>query len=166
MKRAIISDIHANLAAFEAVLRDIEVERVDQVFCLGDIIGYGPDPRACLELARSFPVNLRGNHEEAVLFGAVGFNPKAKAAIDWTSNQLSLPSEPVEAHTTSICISLRQSWTILRIVGLSSATSTVFFMSGSLLFLRFTQPPARGCRGTHAPWPNLGSAPKSVKRRG
>ncbi len=98
MKRAIISDIHANLAAFEAVLRDIETEKVDAIYCLGDIIGYGPDPRACLDLARSFPVNLLGNHEEAVLFGAIGFNPKAKAAIDWTREQLSLPEEPMEKN--------------------------------------------------------------------
>jgi predicted phosphodiesterase len=98
MKRAIISDIHANLAAFQAVLAEIEKEGVEDVFCLGDIIGYGPDPRPCLDLARSFPINLLGNHEEAVLFGAIGFNPKAKAAIDWTREQLSLPTEPVEKN--------------------------------------------------------------------
>ncbi len=98
MKRAIISDIHANLTAFEAVLRDIEKRGAEEVYCLGDIIGYGPDPRACLDLARAFPVNLLGNHEEAVLFGAIGFNPKAKAAIDWTREQLSLPTEPVEKN--------------------------------------------------------------------
>lgn len=98
MKRAIISDIHANLAAFEAVLKDIETNGIQEIFCLGDIIGYGPDPRPCLEMARQFPVNLLGNHEEAVLFGAIGFNPKAKAAIDWTREQLSLPTESVEKN--------------------------------------------------------------------
>ncbi len=81
MKLAIISDIHANLAAFEAVVADIEQQGVDEIYRLGDIIGYGPDPRDCLELAQGFPVNLLGNHEEAVLVGAIGFNPKAKAAI-------------------------------------------------------------------------------------
>ena len=98
MKRAVISDIHANLAAFQAVLEDIEKEQAGEIYCLGDIIGYGPDPRACLELAMRFPVNLLGNHEEAVLFGAIGFNPKAKAAIDWTREQLSLPSQSVEKN--------------------------------------------------------------------
>ena len=98
MRRAVISDIHANLAAFEAVLDHIAKQGVDEIYCLGDIIGYGPDPRACIELARPFPVNLLGNHEEAVLFGAIGFNPKAKIAIDWTRQQLSLKSEPADVN--------------------------------------------------------------------
>ncbi|MEM7234217.1 MAG: metallophosphoesterase family protein [Planctomycetota bacterium] len=98
MKIAIVSDIHANLAAFEAVLKDIDGQSVDGIICLGDVIGYGPDPRECIKLARDFKVNLLGNHEEAVLFGAIGFNPKAKIAIDWTREQLSLDSEPPEEN--------------------------------------------------------------------
>ncbi len=98
MKIAVISDIHANLAAFESVIEDIRRVGADAVYCLGDIIGYGPDPRACVELAEQFPVNLLGNHEEAVLFGAIGFNPKARAAIDWTREQLSLRSEPQDVN--------------------------------------------------------------------
>jgi predicted phosphodiesterase len=98
LKRAVVSDIHANLAAFEAVLEDVEKQGVDDVYCLGDIVGYGPDPRKCIELARTFRVNLLGNHEEAVLFGAIGFNPKAKIAIDWTREQLNLQSEPPEKN--------------------------------------------------------------------
>lgn len=99
MKRAIVSDIHANLAAFEAVLRDAEQQAVDEIYCLGDVIGYGPDPRGCIRLAREFRVNLLGNHEEAVLFGAIGFNPKAKIAIDWTREQLNLEEFPEENRT-------------------------------------------------------------------
>lgn len=98
MKRAIISDIHGNLSAFESVLEDIERRGIPEVYCLGDIIGYGPDPRACLDLAKNFPVNLLGNHEEAVLFGAIGFNPKAKVAIDWTRDQLNLKTAPQEKN--------------------------------------------------------------------
>ncbi len=98
MKRAVISDIHANLAAFEAVLADIDSEGCEDIYCLGDIIGYGPDPRGCIDLARRCSVNLLGNHEEAVLFGAIGFNPKAKVAIDWTREQLSLPDESQETN--------------------------------------------------------------------
>lgn len=98
MKRAIISDIHGNLSAFESVLEDIERRGIEEVYCLGDIIGYGPDPRACLDLAKAFPVNLLGNHEEAVLFGAIGFNPKAKVAIDWTRDQLNLQTAPEEKN--------------------------------------------------------------------
>lgn len=96
MKRAVISDIHANHAAFEAVLADIEEQGCDDIYCLGDIIGYGPDPRKCITLAAKCALNLLGNHEEAVLFGAIGFNPKAKAAIDWTKDQLSLDGEEDE----------------------------------------------------------------------
>jgi predicted phosphodiesterase len=98
VRLAVISDIHGNLAALESVLEDIRTREVDRIYCLGDIIGYGPDPRACVELARSCDVNLLGNHEEAVLFGAIGFNPKAKVAIDWTREQLSLPSESQEKN--------------------------------------------------------------------
>jgi len=95
---AVVSDIHGNLAAFEAVLEDISSKGIDTIYCLGDLIGYGPDPRRCIELAMGFPVNLLGNHEEAVLFGAIGFNPKAKVAIDWTREQLSLKSEPQDKN--------------------------------------------------------------------
>ncbi len=98
VKLAVVSDIHANLAAFESVLESIRKAGIETVYCLGDIIGYGPDPRACIERAMEFPVNLLGNHEEAVLFGAIGFNPKAKAAIDWTREQLSLRTEPQDRN--------------------------------------------------------------------
>jgi diadenosine tetraphosphatase ApaH/serine/threonine PP2A family protein phosphatase len=123
MKRAIISDIHANLAAFEAVLQDIERQGIQEVLCLGDILGYGPDPRACLELARRFPVNLMGNHEEAVLFGAIGFNPKAKAAIDWTREQLSLPSEPIEKN--------RELWNFIGSLAKQHLEGEFLFVHGS-----------------------------------
>ena len=123
MKRAIISDIHGNLAAFEAVLKDIQSEKVDDIVCLGDVIGYGPDPRACLELAFPFAVNLLGNHEEAVMENAIGFNPKAKAAIEWTKDQLSLPSEPVEKN--------RELWNFIGSLPRSSLQGEVLFVHGS-----------------------------------
>jgi predicted phosphodiesterase len=98
VRLAVISDIHGNLAALVSVLEDIKKHRVDATYCLGDIVGYGPDPRACIELAKSCDVNLLGNHEEAVLFGAIGFNPKAKVAIDWTRDQLSAVDQPQEKN--------------------------------------------------------------------
>ena len=58
LKRAIISDIHANLPALEAVLGDIEKRDVDSIYCLGDVIGYGPFPRQCLEKAKQLVPNL------------------------------------------------------------------------------------------------------------
>jgi len=54
MKRAIVSDIHGNQTALEAVLRDIDRQRVEEVVCLGDVIGYGARPRACVDYARKF----------------------------------------------------------------------------------------------------------------
>ena len=76
MKIAILSDIHANLAALEAVLEDVADQGAETIYNLGDVLGYGPDPRACLARAQDFPVSLMCNHEEAVLIGAIGFNPK------------------------------------------------------------------------------------------
>lgn len=85
---ALISDLHSNIEAVTAVLEDIEKQNVDEIFCLGDVIGYGPNPRATINLVKDFRVSLCGNHEEAVLFHAEDFNPKARRAIDWTRSQL------------------------------------------------------------------------------
>ena len=68
MRTAVISDIHGNLEALEAVLKRIEKERVDEIVCLGDIVGYGPNPNECLSLIRSTCVLVvLGNHDEWVL---------------------------------------------------------------------------------------------------
>ncbi len=88
MRQAIVSDIHGNEVALQAVFADIEAQKVDEIVCLGDVIGYGPKPRQCLSSALDYKLTLLGNHEEAVLFGAVGFNEKAKKAIDWTREEL------------------------------------------------------------------------------
>jgi diadenosine tetraphosphatase ApaH/serine/threonine PP2A family protein phosphatase len=87
MRYALFSDIHANIEAFDAVLADIDRVGVDKRLFLGDIIGYGPDPQACIDrLLTVADVTLGGNHDWA----AVGltpsdyFNPYAKAALDWT----------------------------------------------------------------------------------
>ena len=81
---ALISDIHGNLEALQAVLADIDSRGgTDVIYCLGDIVGYGPDPEACVDLVRQrCSMNLMGNHDHALLNGAVGFNPIAKGAID------------------------------------------------------------------------------------
>lgn len=83
---AFISDIHANLAALEAVFADIDaVGGVEAVYCLGDVVGYGPQPIECLDLvALRCKTILLGNHEHALLYGAFGFHAAAKRAIDWT----------------------------------------------------------------------------------
>ena len=93
MRYAIIADIHSNLAAFEAVLKDIKQKGgVDEIWCLGDIVGYGPDPHQCLELLRRCSnVCVAGNHDWAAI-GKIDtsyFNPDAAAACQWTAKQLS-----------------------------------------------------------------------------
>jgi predicted phosphodiesterase len=123
LKLAIISDIHANLAAFESVLDHIRSQGVDAVYCLGDIIGYGPDPRACIDIAIALPLNLLGNHEEAVLFGAIGFNPKAKVAIDWTREQLSLRTESQDRN--------RQLWNFIGALPKQHRDGAFLFVHGS-----------------------------------
>jgi hypothetical protein len=66
VKFAIFSDIHGNLEALEAVLADITAERVQEMICLGDIVGYGPNPAECLEMIRCLNCSVvMGNHDEA-----------------------------------------------------------------------------------------------------
>ncbi|MEM9827586.1 MAG: metallophosphoesterase family protein [Planctomycetota bacterium] len=89
MKRAIISDIHGNLEALEAVLTDVRESGADEIFCLGDIIGYGPNPCECLDrVINRCRVTILGNHDQAALFDPDGFNPMALDAIFWTRDQL------------------------------------------------------------------------------
>ena len=89
MRILIISDIHANLVALEAVLA--QASNYEAVWCLGDLTGYGPNPNECVERVRALP-NLRclvGNHDKAVL-GEIDlsvFNGDARAAISWTRQQ-------------------------------------------------------------------------------
>jgi predicted phosphodiesterase len=90
MRILIISDIHANLAAFEAVLKASQGEW-EQMWFLGDLLGYGPDPNACGKLLRAHqPVALTGNHDWAVLgkLSLNSFNFQARQVIEWTQETL------------------------------------------------------------------------------
>jgi len=93
VRYAIIADIHANLAAFTAVLDDIERRGgVEERWCLGDVVGYGPDPHQCIELLRHYNhVCVAGNHDWAAIgkLSLSEFNPDAAAACRWTAQQLS-----------------------------------------------------------------------------
>ncbi len=89
MRIAILADIHANLQALEAVIAD--AGSVDEWWCLGDIVGYGADPVACIELMSTLPhLAVPGNHD----LGAVGeaaldrFNGNARTCLQWTAKQL------------------------------------------------------------------------------
>jgi len=92
MKIAILSDIHGNLEAFREVLRDLEEAQPEKIVCLGDAIGYGPDPEAVVRLlqSRSIPT-LLGNHEWALRHPAhlEWFNPSARRSLERTLELLS-----------------------------------------------------------------------------
>ncbi len=93
MKLAILGDIHANLVAFEAVLEDVEARGgFDELWCLGDVVGYGPDPHACIQLLRGYRhICVAGNHDLAAV-GSIDtsdFNRDAARACEWTARQLS-----------------------------------------------------------------------------
>ncbi|MGH9355567.1 MAG: metallophosphoesterase family protein [Terriglobia bacterium] len=86
MRYLVLSDIHANLEAFEAVL-EMARGKYDQAVCLGDVVGYGPDPNAVVDLVRqSVSVVIRGNHDKVCsgIIGTEDFNPVAKMAALWT----------------------------------------------------------------------------------
>jgi len=91
MRVAVISDIHSNLPALDAVLRDIQAEAPDEIWCLGDVVGYGPHPAECI--ARTSGVaalSLCGNHDLAVV-GVIDVNEfagDAGAAARWTRTVL------------------------------------------------------------------------------
>jgi diadenosine tetraphosphatase ApaH/serine/threonine PP2A family protein phosphatase len=89
VKRALISDIHANLEALQGVLEDIRQQGVTKIYCLGDIIGYGPNPCECLEtVMQQCELSILGNHDQAALWDPDGFNPVALQAVYWTRDQL------------------------------------------------------------------------------
>jgi predicted phosphodiesterase len=109
MRVLVLSDLHANLTALQASLKAAE-GKWDRVVCLGDVVGYGPDPNEVTSWVReSGAATIRGNHDKAVaeLMSVEDFNPVAKQAVSWTRAQLSnenldwlaaLPQGPLEAE--------------------------------------------------------------------
>ncbi len=96
MRIAILADIHANLTAFTAVLRDcVERGGVDEYWFLGDMVNYGPEPEKCIKLAQRLKhIAVAGNHDLAAIgeLPARLFNPDAALALEWTKKQLSQQS--------------------------------------------------------------------------
>ena len=91
MRHALLSDVHGNLEALDAVLADLERRRVDDVVCLGDFVGYGANPKECIErLEARIEWGLLGNHDQAVVdpSALADFNDDAAAAARWTRRQL------------------------------------------------------------------------------
>jgi predicted phosphodiesterase len=95
---AIVSDLHSNLEAVEAVMEECQKLGVKQYLCLGDVIGYGPDPHSVASIAqKNFSASLMGNHEEALVTGKHRFNPLAARAIDWTREEINSRSNGKES---------------------------------------------------------------------
>lgn len=91
MRIAIISDIHGNLEALTSIFEDIDSQNINEVVCLGDVIGYGPNPNECIKIVRDrCPIVIQGNHDAAALDSELmnNFNSNAKAAMEWTKKIL------------------------------------------------------------------------------
>jgi len=95
MRVLVITDIHSNLTALETVIKD--AGKVDAVWCLGDVVGYGPYPNECIALLQEQPhlICLLGNHDAAAvkILDVTTFNPEARKSVDWTQNRLSEESK-------------------------------------------------------------------------
>jgi predicted phosphodiesterase len=119
--RAIISDIHGNLEALQAVLADIESQGLKRIVCLGDIVGYGPNPCECVDLCLEFEVCLLGNHDNGALFDPGGFSSGAERAIFWTRRMIEDPQSP----------QARQRWDFLARLPRTVREGTTLFVHGS-----------------------------------
>jgi len=113
MKLGIISDIHSNLSALEAVLDHLSGKGASEYLCCGDLVGYGPDPAACLKRLRRLKLTVvAGNHDQGILgqTPVSAFNRAAQAAITWTRKQLKeddfafLDSLPLVERRGSFCL--------------------------------------------------------------
>ena len=115
MRIVVISDIHSNLDAFEAVIADLP--EYDELFCLGDLVGYGPQPNEIVEKLRQLrpSVVLMGNHDYAVVTGDTeGFSSHAAEAVEWTMKKINSqnrdylatlrPSEKLERSNRSMAL--------------------------------------------------------------
>lgn len=120
VRTLIVADVHANLAAFEAVIAQAEaMGAIDAIWCLGDLVGYGAEPGECIALLRSYPHRaIAGNHDLVAcgVMGTEDFNRPAAMAAEWTLQRLTedeqaflraLPLTLVEADFTLVHGSLR-----------------------------------------------------------
>ncbi len=124
MRYAVISDIHSNLEALEAVLAGIDGRGITTIYCLGDIVGYGPDPEACTDLVRARCARtVRGNHDEALFGNAQRFNPFARAAIRWTRRRM----QPGLFKARNAV----ERWSFLETLPLSFTEGNALFVHGS-----------------------------------
>ncbi len=123
MNRALISDVHANLEALTAVLADIHGRGIQQVYSLGDAIGYGPNPCECVDAMTKMDVCILGNHDQAAMFDPDGFNPVALRAIYWTRDQLD--------HLGGSPSSVSKRWDFLGTLPTRHSDGDLLFVHGS-----------------------------------
>ena len=120
MRTAIVSDIHGNLEALQAVLKDIETQKCARVMCLGDVVGYGPNPCECLDIVSKLDGCVLGNHDYGALIDPEGFSlaglpieptpegygraplPIAPTAEDWSGIGLPFRPTPTEPIWTAL----------------------------------------------------------------
>jgi predicted phosphodiesterase len=121
---AIISDIHSNIEALSAVMEDIKSRGIQDIICLGDVVGYGPDPKPCIDIIQdACRVCLLGNHDEALLKGAQNFNAWAREAIDWTREVLQGNGAEAEENA--------RRWAYVEAMPLKFQTNGLYFVHGS-----------------------------------
>lgn len=124
MRIALISDLHSNREALDAVFRDIDAQRVDAVYCLGDVVGYGPEPEYCVDVVRRrCQLCLMGNHDDALFRDASDFNPHARGAIVFTRSRM----EPAWYSSGE----KKARWKYLRELPLSHSQGRFLFVHGS-----------------------------------
>ncbi len=124
MRQALISDIHGNLEALNAVMADIQLQKVERIVCLGDIVGYGPNPCQCLDtVMQKCALTILGNHDQAALFDPEGFNPVALKAIYWTRDELDRGPGPASA--------INRRWDFLSELPKSHKEGDILYVHGS-----------------------------------
>lgn len=156
MRIAIISDIHANLPALKAVLADVDAAGVDQFVCLGDIVGYGADPQACVELvaeraATRGALVVKGNHDDAVENGVERMSKNAATAMRWTAPMLDdgarrflagLPIAEVDADRLYVHASPADPLSWPYVIDTSDAFAAFAATEARLIFVGHTHVPA------------------------
>lgn len=137
MRYAVLSDIHSNLEAFTAVLDVLAAEHIDRTLCLGDVIGYGADPAACLERLRASDAIVVGGNHDLACVGKMDlnwFNSAARTAVMWTRDQLGfgdldylrrLPLTATEGPCTLVHGTLKQPERFEYLVEVAQAVDTL-----------------------------------------
>jgi diadenosine tetraphosphatase ApaH/serine/threonine PP2A family protein phosphatase len=168
LRVGVISDVHSNLPALEAVLESIEAVGPEEIWCLGDLVGYGAQPDECTTLVRErCAVSLNGNHDLAVIgtIDASTFSETARAAVDWTRGNVSAATleflaglEPLGSHAGFGLFHASPRDPIWEYVlsidqaeaGLDAQTERVCLIGHSHVALFFTRPPSTTGRRTYA----------------